>query len=204
MQDLTETAAELFLERGFESVAIDDLIARVGGSRRNIYSHFGGKEGLFVEVVTKLCTELAAPLEQLNIAELDVSNALFSFGSQLLQTVLQPRTLALHRLMVAEGKRFPELAQAIMNAGHLNAIAILTSWIESRRGKYPHGLETHLPAATLARQFVNMVVAEAQLRALVGLDPYPLPPADVDRIVNNAVAMFLHGASTQRNSHEYD
>lgn len=202
IQDLTKAAAELFLERGYESVAVDDLIARVGGSRRNIYSHFGGKEGLFIEVVTQLCTELAEPLERLDIVEREAGEALLSFGRQLLHTVLQPRTLALHRLMVAEGKRFPKLAQATLKAGHFKAAAILAVWIESQRARRRRGLGSHVPALVLAQQFVNMVVAEAQLRALVGLDPQPLPSVDMDRIVNNAIDTFLQGASVQRSAHE--
>ena len=77
---LTTVAAELFLERGFESVAVDDLIARVGGSRRNVYSHFGGKEGLFIEAMTRLCAELALPLEQLVIDAREPRKALSTFG----------------------------------------------------------------------------------------------------------------------------
>lgn len=196
--DLTDVAAELFLERGFESVAVDELIARVGGSRRNVYSHFGSKEGLFIEVVTRLCEELALPLKQLNIAEHQSWDALTSFGRELLQTVLQPRTLALHRLMIAEGRRFPELAQAVLKAGHLNAASILAVWIESKRGKVRNGLGSHLPALTLAQQFIDLVVTEAQLRALVGLDPHSLPVDQIDLIVSNAVDTFLHGAASRK------
>jgi len=197
LQELTDVAAELFLERGFESVAVDDLIARVGGSRRNVYSYFGGKEGLFIEVVKQLCAELARPLEELSIAQ-EAHEGLSSFGRRLLQTVLQPRTLALHRLMVAEGKRFPELAQAVFHAGHFKAAESLTPWIEAHQGSCPNSLGAHLPARTLAQQFVNLVVMEAQLRALAGLDPQPLPDEQIEVIVSNAVFTFLRGAQFKK------
>ncbi|AVB23417.1 MULTISPECIES: TetR/AcrR family transcriptional regulator [Pseudomonas syringae group] len=203
LRNLTDVAAELFLERGFESVAVDDVIARVGGSRRNVYSHFGGKEGLFIEVVKQLCAELAKPLEELNIAEDQVRDGLSSFGRQLLQTVLQPRTLELHRLMVAEGKRFPELAQAVLHAGHFKGTEILTAWVKAHQGNRTNTLRTELPARTLAQQFVNLVVMEAQLRALAGLDPQPLPADQLDAIVNDAVSTFLHGAQAKRITHEH-
>jgi len=45
----------MFLDRGYEAMSLDTLIARAGGSRRNIYDRFGGKEGLFIEVVNQLC-----------------------------------------------------------------------------------------------------------------------------------------------------
>lgn len=204
LQDLTDVAAELFLERGFESVAVDDLIARVGGSRRNIYSHFGGKEGLFIEVVKHLCDELAEPLAELNIAEDDIREGLSSFGRHLLHTVLQPRTLELHRLMVAEGKRFPELAQAVLHAGHFKGTDILTAWVKAQQGRRTNGLRTDLPARLLAQQFVNLVVIEPQLRVLAGLDSSPLPDAQINSIVNFAVSTFIEGAQAKRTTHEHD
>ncbi|MUZ65058.1 TetR/AcrR family transcriptional regulator [Agrobacterium vitis] len=63
LRSLKDAAANMFLEQGYEAVSMDTLIAQVGGSRRNIYNHFGGKEGLFIETVTRLCAELALPLE---------------------------------------------------------------------------------------------------------------------------------------------
>jgi len=198
---LTTVAAELFLERGFESVAGGDLIARVGGSRRNVYSHFGGKEGLFIEAMTRLCAELALPLEQLVIDAREPRKALSTFGHQLLQSVLEPRTLALHRLMVAEGKHFPELAQAMLKAGHDKAVDTLTAWIERRQAQSGPVLASVLPARALAALFVSMVTTEAQLRALVGLDAVPFSPAQITRIVDNAVHVFLDGATQRRSSH---
>ncbi|SDI35289.1 transcriptional regulator, TetR family [Pseudomonas flavescens] len=204
LRDLTAVAAELFLERGFASVAVDDLIARVGGSRRNVYSHFGGKEGLFIEAVEQLCAELARPLEALNLGEGSVQEALSAFGHQLLQAVLQPRTLELHRLMLAEGKRFPALSQAVLQAGHFRAADILAPWIEAHQATPSNGFSTRLPAQTLAQQFVNIVVMEAQLRALAGLDQLPLSADRMNTIVNSAVTTFLHGAQAIRSSHDPD
>lgn len=57
-----EVATELFLKQGYETVSIDEIITRAGGSRRNIYDSFGGKEGLFQSAITKLCDELTDPI----------------------------------------------------------------------------------------------------------------------------------------------
>jgi AcrR family transcriptional regulator len=204
LDELVEVAAQLFLERGFEGVAVDELIARVGGSRRNVYAHFGGKEGLFIESVTQLCEELARPLTQLKIDNDQSWEGLQVFGCKLLQTALQPRALALHRLMIAEGARFPELSQAILKAGHLNATTILAGWIESTRNKPEGAVGSHLPSITLAQQFVDLVVTAPQLRALVGLDPHPLTRAQIRKIVIHAVDIFLHGAAPRRTIHDME
>lgn len=190
LQALTATATEMFLDQGYESVSLDELIGRVGGSRRNIYQHFGCKKGLFIEVVTQLCEEVAHPLLELDIEGDEIGKALARFGTQVLRIVLQPRTLALHRLMVAEGQRFPELSQAAFTAGHDSARRILAAWIEKRRTE----LRDDLPPLAFAEQFLSLLVSGPQLRAIVGLDPLPLPPARMKRLVNEAVSTFLDGA----------
>ncbi|MGY3494294.1 TetR/AcrR family transcriptional regulator [Bradyrhizobium sp. USDA 4502] len=188
---LTDAAADMFLDQGYEAVSLDTLIAKVGGSRRNIYQHFGGKEGLFIEVVTQLCEEISQPLVRLKIDHKHARQALTDLGRQLLKLVLQPRTLALHRLMVAEGQRFPELAQSIWRAGPNNAVRILAGWIDRRQ---PAEFRHDISSEVLASQFVNMVVSEPQLRALVGLDPRPLRSGQIARMVDEAVEIFLAGA----------
>lgn len=188
---LAGTAADLFLERGYESVSLDTLIAEVGGSRRNIYRHFGGKEGLFVEAISRLCSEISDPLLHLEIDDKDTPSALTEFGRQVLEIVLQPRVLSLHRLMVAEGQRFPDLAQAIWRSGHDSAIRVLADWIRTRpQGEFRAGAD----ADALAAQFVGMVVTGPQLRALVGLDDQPSDKAAIATHVEQAVDVFLSGA----------
>lgn len=183
----------MFLEQGYEAVSLDALIACAGGSRRNIYDHFGGKEGLFIEAVTECCAELAAPLEQLDIRGSDPREALVLFGRQILETVLQPRAVALHRLMIAEGQRYPELSRSIWRAGHDNATRLLARWFEEqqRDGRF----RTDMSAEALAAQYISLAVTTPQLHRLVGLDA-PSTPAELSEIVDNAVALFLDGALT--------
>jgi len=197
LRDLISVAGELFLERGFDGVAVDDLIARVGGSRSNIYSHFGGKEGLFKEAMTNLCAEVAKPLEQLNIKG-DANDVLPFLGRRLLRSALSPRTLALHRVLVNEGRRFPEVAQAMWDVSYGKAVDLLTQWIAEQQQMPEPGLSSAVPAKALAQHFIGMVVNDAKFRAASGLVATPLPDSEVDEIVRHAVSTFLNGASTKR------
>lgn len=196
LQDLIAVAAELFLERGFDAVAVDDLIARVGGSRSNVYGHFGGKEGLFNVAMTNLCAEVAKPLEQMNLTGREPAEVLPCFGRQLLQAALAPRTLALHRLLVNEGRRFPEVAQGMWKVSYGKAVEILAAWIEEQHKRAEPTLTDEVPAKALATQFISMVTSDAKLRAASGLVATPLPDREVDEIVGHAVSTFLRGAST--------
>ncbi|MNT07342.1 putative DNA-binding transcriptional regulator [compost metagenome] len=192
-ETLAKTACDLFLERGFDSVTVDDLIARAGGSRRNIYSHFGGKEGLFIEAITKLCEEIAMPLENLNISEETPRDALIKIGGELLNGVLQKKTIEVHRLMVTEGKRFPRLAQAVHKAGHAKAAQILIPWIEKYQKAPINAFRSDISSDVLARQFVALVVMDLQLRFLVGLENESFESKQIDEVVKNAVDIFIRG-----------
>jgi len=200
IEALTAAAAALFLEHGFEAVAVDDLIARVGGSRSNVYTHFGGKEGLFEAAMMKVCAEMAAPFERLNIGDLEAARVLPSFGEEWLRISLSPLTLSVHRLLTTEGARFPKVAQAMLENSYFKAIGLLARWIESQQCK-PHAeLSSDVPARALAEQFVSMVSSDVKLRAIVGLVTMPLSEEAVDEIVSRAVRTFLHGAATSKNA----
>ncbi|ELY2785176.1 TetR/AcrR family transcriptional regulator [Klebsiella pneumoniae] len=203
VRDLIEAASELFLERGFDAVAVDDVIARVGGSRSTIYSHFGGKEGLFKHAMIDLCTEVTKPLDQMIIADGEPKEALMVLGRQLLISALSPRTLALHRLLVNEGRRFPDVAKAMWDVSYGKAIQILSTWIAEQQqpGK---GFCRDVPSKALAEHFVSLVAANTKLQAASGLRSPFLSDAEIDEIVGHAVQIFLYGAANGSTGHDIE
>jgi AcrR family transcriptional regulator len=188
---LTNAALEMFLDQGYEALSLDDLIARAGGSRRNIYSHFGGKEGLFITAITAMCEHLAAPIKALEVPlEGDPAAALFMFGKAVLERVLLRRTLDLTRLMIGESVRFPDLAQTIWRSGHEQPAIVLAQWIAHQQEKGV--LRKGAPPLLLARKFVDLAVADAQLRALLGI-----PGAfNQDKELRAAIDTFLQGQAS--------
>jgi AcrR family transcriptional regulator len=188
---LTDMAVGMFLDEGYEAASLDKLIARAGGSRRNIYLHFGGKEELFVAVIASTCEAQAAPLKSLQISlSGDPAEALLLFGRALLDRVLLPPTLALHRLMIAESLRFPDLARTIWHSGHDQAASILAAWIAHQQ--MTGALRKGQPPMLLARQFVDLAVADAQLRAQIGMSS----TVNQDEFLKAAIETFLRGQAT--------
>ncbi|MFD9992038.1 TetR/AcrR family transcriptional regulator [Bacillus cereus] len=51
---LVETAARLFVEKGFASTSIDDLIEAAGMSRATLYSYFRNKDDILAAIVDRL------------------------------------------------------------------------------------------------------------------------------------------------------
>ncbi len=191
---LQSAATEMFLHHGFEGVSLDLLIREAGGSRRNIYGPCGGKQGLFVAAMGELVGEIAAQIEALPMADVDLQEGLGRYGRKLLELLLQPRLLAMHRLMVAEAQRFPELSQAMRENGPKRATASLAAWL--RPFQDAGALRTDLPAPRLAEQYIDLIVSSPQMRALVGELPPGWTPAGIHGHVEASIEVFLHGGAT--------
>ena len=189
---LLEKAGEMFLSHGYDAISIDALISEVGGSRRNIYSTYNNKEGLFEAAVRELCEQYVRPISELSIKTSCPQLALADFASELLTSVLKPSALALQRLMIAESHRLPNVSQAIFTAGHERVVAILAGWLEE--GQLKGAFRQDLPPARLADLFVNMVVTGPQLRANIGLIVDPLDPSVIRAMAVEGTTLFLKGA----------
>ncbi|MEJ5156467.1 TetR/AcrR family transcriptional regulator [Gluconobacter wancherniae] len=190
LRRLRNSATELFLEHGYEATSMDMLIQKVGGSRRNIYERFGGKEGLFSVVIAEECKKLAGPLESLTLEDGCVRQTLEKFGEEILRIIKKPRVIELHRLMIAEGKRFPRLSRTIWSAGHHNAKSVLAAWIQRQQEQAK--LRPELEASGLAYAFIHMVTGEAQLQLLSG-GPCTTEEQDSSAVAL-AVSLFLAAA----------
>ncbi len=90
---------ELFLERGYDAVSLDDIVQHAGGSKASIYKYFGNKEGLFKAICDyrrdKFFQDIHIPFEQID------SN----LRGYLIQTLLN----FYHHILVPENAAFMRL-----------------------------------------------------------------------------------------------
>lgn len=184
---LREVAAELFLARGYEGVSLDEIIVQAGGSKANIYNHFGGKEGLFLAVVEDLLDDLTTPLRALDLSKLGFEEGLRAFGLAILKTVLQARHLALYRLIIGESQRIPGLVPRWSAHGPAVPIAILADFLARHQGADRRG---RLPPERAAALFHDTLVTNRLL--IFGLD-VPTTEEEADHLVGEVIALFCHG-----------
>ncbi|HMK68084.1 MAG TPA: TetR/AcrR family transcriptional regulator C-terminal domain-containing protein, partial [Stellaceae bacterium] len=107
----------------------------------------------------------------------------------ILRAALTPQALALHRVILAEATRFPELAAVVAEqGGGREAVQRIAALLERERATGGIGIADTIFAAT---QFLQMVVAAPQRRAL-GMGP-PMSEAEIDRWAAGSVRLFLRG-----------
>jgi TetR/AcrR family transcriptional repressor of mexJK operon len=102
-------AQRLFTEYGFGATSMDAVARAAGTSKLTAYRHFGSKDELFTAAIRARCTAMLANAADLDVPRGDAEVALVAFGHAFLGLILHPDALAVHRLIVAERDRTPQL-----------------------------------------------------------------------------------------------
>jgi len=107
---IVEAALEEFIARGFAATRLDDIARRAGVAKGTIYLHFKDKESMFEELVRIVIVPVVERLTALPPPTGSVRDLVEAFASNFLKEVANTRRGDLVRLIVAEGPRFPAVA----------------------------------------------------------------------------------------------
>ena len=195
-EQILDVATPLFLSRGYGATSIEEVAKQARMSKRTVYSRFRDKAALFGAVVHRLVERLrppnAAPEQLFEGASLEA--ILQRLGRLILRAALSPPALALHRVIVADAMRFPELAAAVNQEGtRRDAIRRIAALLEREASL---GALRADKAEFAAEQFLHMLVAGPQRRAL-GLGT-PMSDAELDTWASDTVSLFLKGCRNAR------
>jgi TetR/AcrR family transcriptional regulator, mexJK operon transcriptional repressor len=189
---MLEAATAVFLERGYEGATLAEIIARSGGSRATLYALFGDKAGLFAAIIAALRERIVAPVAAR--IEGSAEAALLTVGTGFMRVMMAPESLGLYRIVIAEGARFPDLAEAVFSAGPKAAADGLSRYLAE---KVRSGELMLADSGVSARHFLEMVKGDLHFRALLGLAPAPTAE-EIEACVALAVKTFVDGARAPR------
>lgn len=185
---ILDVAETLFLSQGFGSTSIEAVAKRAAISKRTFYHRFPGKERLFEAVVRRLIERWLPPFDTGLLSSPDLADALRRSAEYMLKIALTPEALALHRLVIHEAQRFPNLARIMHELGAASGIERIANHLEPR---IKSGELRAIDPRFAAEQLILGVVTGPQRRAL-GLG-VPLTAPEIAEHAENAVALFLDG-----------
>jgi AcrR family transcriptional regulator len=99
-----------FIARGFAATRLDDVAKRAGVAKGTIYLHFEDKEALFQELVRTALVPLINRLATPPVAGGTARAMIENFAETFARDVVATRRGDILRLLIAEGARFPSLA----------------------------------------------------------------------------------------------
>jgi AcrR family transcriptional regulator len=189
---ILDDATAAFLRDGYAATTIEAIARACSVAKRTIYARWNGKPALFRAVLERLMAKWLATAGDWPDGD-GLEPALRRAAGQILAVALTPEAVALHRLVIAECGRFPEVPVMLRQAGASLGTARLTVLLDRAvaRGEIP-AQDTMFAA----EQFMDMLLAGPQRRALglgVRLD------ADQARVwLDRTVLLFLGGVNSLR------
>jgi TetR/AcrR family transcriptional regulator, mexJK operon transcriptional repressor len=147
----------VFLRSGYGASTVDELAAAAQATKRTLYAYYGDKAGLFAAMVRQLAAtvSLDATSDEDTLEEL---------AARIVGRLHSDELVGLHRLVIAESTRFPELAQILHSGGDARHIARLAEHIRAEHGP---------DREALAEPLFSLLLGERHRRRLLGIDPAP-------------------------------
>jgi AcrR family transcriptional regulator len=188
-------ATLVFIENGYEGASMDQLALAAGAARRTLYNQFpDGKPQIFRAVAERMwrafpemdiATDEAA-LSDPKIGLTRIARGVATFWAP-------PLAIAFLRLVIAEGRRFPDLTKTFFEVGKTQAMTAVRDYIGELARR---GLLTLDDPDLASKQFLGLVDEPVLWGRVMG-DPVELSQQDLDAVVEGAVAIFLgHYART--------
>ena len=190
---ILEAALRLFPRLGFEGTSMDAVAAEAGVSKLTVYSHFGGKEALFIEVVRCKCDALLP--ESLSHVDVHapVRGQLLGIARTFFDLMMSDGALGMHRTLVGNSRQSPKLARMFWEAGPMQVHAALADML--RKEVAAKHLEIADPIRA-ASQFFALLKGEHHARMLFGCGRPDREEAEAH--LEATVDMFLRAYSCDR------
>ena len=190
---ILDAATQMFLANGFGATSIDAVAQHLRMSKRTFYHRFPDKEALFAAVVHRIIERLRPAANIPLIAGADLEAVLERLAALILHAAISFQAIALHRLIVAESARFPELARVLAQEGAAEEATTLVAGLLEREASA--GRIRIDDSRFAAQQFLQMVVALPQRRA-IGLGA-PMSAQELRDWPRKVVDLFLRGCRAE-------
>lgn len=189
-QEIVAAALHEFSQHGFAATRLDDVAARAGVAKGTIYLYFNSKADLFKAVVRET---MVPQFEQfgLEISEFDgpTEDLLKLLLKRMAHDFVETDVRHIIRLVQAEGRQFPELAEFYFNEAISRGMASVRQILARgvARGEFR---ETGLEA------FPQLIVSPALMATMWKSTFESFSPLDFDQAMEVHLDVILNGLKT--------
>ena len=185
---ILDVGRDCFLADGYAATSMSSIAARLGGSKGTLYNYFKSKEELFEAVMQRQCGALAETLFDVTDDGEAPRERLEYFASTFLKLLLTPESLGIHRVVVGESGRFPELGRMFYEMGPRVILTKIASYLSDLMDQ---GVMRRADPFVAAQQFKDLTISGVLQPRTWGVISGDMTDAEVEDQVNNAVDTFL-------------
>jgi AcrR family transcriptional regulator len=178
-------ARQVFLEEGYAATSMSTIAARVGGSKGTLYNYFRSKAELFVAVIQNQCEIQQNQL--FDVPEQDIRRFMIELGRRFVRLLLSDEVITLHRIVVAEATRFPEIGEALYEAGPKRGKQRLVTYLKQA---IADGRLKPCDPERAAEHATEMCVGGMYRKRLWNVGPAPTEE-EIEAAIASAVDVFM-------------
>jgi AcrR family transcriptional regulator len=158
-QAIIDAALDEFISRGFTATRLDDVARRAGVAKGTIYLHFKDKESMFEELIRTALVPLIGRLHAPPPVGESVRDVVEGFARTFIQEVASTRRGDIVRLIVAEGPRFPSVADFYYREVVSRGLAAMRGLIELgvARGEIKQSSLARFPQILVAPAIIAVI-----------------------------------------------
>jgi AcrR family transcriptional regulator len=181
-------ALDEFTARGFEGARLDDVAKRAGVAKGTIYLYFADKETLFQELVRSMVHPVLGTLEKMREVDIPARMLVEGLLGTFLREVYGTRRRDMIRLIMAEGPRFPAIAEFYHTEVIARVLAIVRPILRraAERGELRDDALARFPQLIVAPMLVAIVWNGLFER---------FEPLDVAAMIRAHVGILFEGAT---------
>lgn len=181
------SARSIFTREGFAHAGMEQVARDAGVSTATLYAHFPGKADLFRVVIEDNIADIANRVRHTATLDGDARARLTAFGLAYAEFYCEPTSRATFRMVTAERRRFPELADHFRERGQTELAGALITVLEDLAATGQIVLDK---PSWAAGQLQGMIEHATLIFGLIaGDDVVPTRPLEV--LVADAVETFL-------------
>lgn len=185
-RQILDAAGRAFRARGYGSTSVELIARDAGVSKATLYTRFASKDALFMAVVDR--ERRRRHLDgALTDGDHDLETRLRNWGIGMIRVFVEPKTVNVYRMVVAESPRFPELGRAFYRSAPVVARDQLACMLAAHAAGA--GLAIDDPRRA-AGDFISLLRGDLHLRSLLDDQHRPGEPEILDA-VEHAIRVFL-------------
>jgi AcrR family transcriptional regulator len=188
---ILDAARQEFAASGYAATSMESVARRAGVSTKTLYRLIPNKGTLFEEILTDGIDRFVSQIRLRACDGSDIEGALREAMIALGELILDGTVIALLRMIVAEGDKFPEISDTFYNKAIKRSESTLANWLKAQAERGLIAIDNPTEAAGM---LLGMLAFQPQRAVMFAHAPAP-GRKELERRAQAVAKLFLQGCA---------